>query len=391
MALDYKTLYWEYLGGPSLAPGGVQGRDDGNGNNIVTLVHSIPLINYNIPFLRTMGYNGPDNVEVAGQGDNAGETYINPQFADWFATTNLTIGASWPVDSYVYWTFFQNSVPVGKCLRVIENTTFIEMMGPVLMAFAGPVAAMWSIGGQVAAGIADDPRLTAVAKIGQVVTGNVDANALSTETVTVGDTAMFDDFSWDSFDYSDGESFTAFSDAENVSFGFDTMGDDFDWASMADDAETLDIGDNYNDMVQDYGTTAESAVSDYGTIVDDTGFTAEEWNKYQEGLKIAQQINKVVNPVDTRATNTGGGTKYSQTAASVAKALAESTAKSQGSAPSILDQALGVMKQIETALPRSYTGQLGTNKAGVAQQSNMTLIYIGGALVLVALYMHSKG
>lgn len=196
-----------------------------------------------------------------------------------------------------------------------------------------------------------------------------------------------------SFDYSSGEATTAYSDVSNVDYGFGAesagFGGTYDYGAGTG-VDPNQFGDAYN-----YNGTAESIVSDYGSSsMGNAGFDSADIKSLSSGISVASQLAKVGasnNSVSSGASISGGGQKYSQTAASVASTIAKATSTSEGSAPAISGIG-GLISQIESALPKTFTGQLGANKT-TPQSGTISnqMLWIGAALVGVALLIHFKG
>lgn len=340
--------------------------------------------------------------------DNSDSFWQDPrrqQFIDWAAANNIVVGRTekdrqWGSPDAVLWSLFNANTgkPIGKPVRVLDNTTVMDLMSPIILAVTAGAGAAWTVGAQVAAGVTDNPNIGAAVKIAKIVSGNVDFGEVGNTGVAqvddfdfgVGSYTDFDYGNFDSFDFSDGEAFTAFSDAQNVDYGFGGYMGDFSGADTVLDRDLS--GDNYGHEGMSYGTTGETTVNNYGTLFDGNFFTGDNIKSLSQGVSVAAQVGKAVsgNVVKNQQTATGGGTKFSQTATNAASIIAQANAQSQGSSPSILSSIGGLLKQVETIIPKTYTGQLGANKSGAAAQQNSNLLLIGGGLIAVALLLHFK-
>lgn len=240
-----------------------------------------------------------------------------------------------------------------------------------------------------------DKNIALAGKVINLVNGQVGGSTASTlGASTVGDELDFGDY--DPVDYSSGESWTAFSDGQNVDYGFEGQNAP-DFSAVVDDESGITISDeNYSHEGVNYNSTAESDVSDYGSVNQGNGdFSPEDAKALGAGavkaLPVAGALAKPNPTVQTQAPAiSGGGTKYSQTAGSVASAIAQATATSQGSSPS-LSGLSGLVQQIESVLPKNYAGQLGANKTAPQPLSSNNMLLIGAALIGVALLLHFKG
>lgn len=231
-----------------------------------------------------------------------------------------------------------------------------------------------------------------------VAGGSSPAASVAVESPKVDDldfsNAGFGDY--DPVDYSSGESWTAFSDGQNVDFGFDYTAPDFTAATV--DESGISISDeNYSHEGYDYNSTAESNVSAYGdTSQGNSNYIPDDSSKLGVGpaaaLPVAAAIAKGASPVNQSTNTSGGGAKYSQTAGSVASALAQATAQSQGSAPNTVGLS-GLAQQLESVVKNTFGGQLGANKAVPTNtgMSTNTILLVGGGLIVVALLLHMKG
>lgn len=204
-----------------------------------------------------------------------------------------------------------------------------------------------------------------------------DANNFATEGAPVGDYTN----AFDSFDYSSGESLTAFSDAANVDYGFGAIAP-FESASVFDAGTSAVIGGDISPYA--YNATAESAVSDFGTLSEGTTFSSSDVTKWattiSKGVGVALEVNKAVAANQSKGgALSGGGQKYAQTSGSP---LNKAASNSQGSSP-ILDGINGIISQVESVLPKSYTGQLGANKASPSPGASNVVLIAGAALIVV--------
>ena len=271
----------------------------------------------------------------------------------------------------------QFAVPViGQGLGVIA---------PVAVNGAGQVSATYStyanVAGKVAtaSGSQDLQKLVSAANIVNKA-GLMDID-LDTDTFTA-------------FEYSSGESDTAFSDASNVDYGFGATAPT-DSAGMLDE-EVLVSGDGFYDPFE-YNVTAESTVSDYGATPVSPMFDPATIKDLSTGVGVAAQVAKLgsSNASVTRGANPGGGNggqKYSRTSPVGGALIAPAASASQGSAP-LIQGIGGLLKQVETLIPQRYAGQLGANKAGPKPSgggADNRVMYFGLVLVGVAVFLHYK-
>lgn len=201
---------------------------------------------------------------------------------------------------------------------------------------------------------------------------------------------------YDPVDYSSGESWAAFSDAQNVDFGFDDQSaPDFSATTEDESMVTVPEDDNYSHEGVNFNATAESNVSDYGSSSQgNPTYEPDDASKIGVGpsaaIAAAAAVKKTASPTQT-LNPSGGGAKYSQTASGLATLLAPAAQQSQGSAPS-LNALTGLIQQVESVLPKTYAGQLGVNKTSPsAGLTNNHLLLIGAGLIIVALAIHYKG
>lgn len=354
---------------------------------IPTITTSVTLFEANENVFRQMGYWGPfvdydyENMSVRA----------NPGFQQFIDERGIVIGKSGKGDfvdkGNVYALFYTSSGQhFGQPILVADTTTYFDMLKPVLYAFSGPVAAAWSIGGDVAAEFSGNKDVKTAFAVAKAAYGQVDVDSISGTAADAGGSVM-DDFDWgewgdfDSFDFSSGEALTAFSDASNVDYGFGALAPDYS-ASVGDLDDIGEGGTFYNEDMW-WGGTAESTVSDYGSSsLGNAGFLNTD--NILKGVNVAGQVAKIGssnNSVSSGGAVAGGGQKYSQTQPTVAGAISKANSPSQGSG-GLLDTLGGLAKQVETAVTRNYSGQLGPNKTAPGAQSSNLMLIIGGALVI---------
>ena len=201
------------------------------------------------------------------------------------------------------------------------------------------------------------------------------AGAELTSTQVAGESSMFD--FGDTFGFSDGESAVAFSDSEVVDFGFVPEAPDI--TPALDEPLPPDV--TYSDGV-DLGDTPEVVTNDYGTTFD-PAFGDEEVKTAVQGVKLATTTAGTVAKAMPRASAGASGAKQAATAGSVLAVIGDAIAGAGSLARSVAGA--GTPEQRTTAVPRTYTGQLGLNGPGVFGGISVnTLLLIAGGLIVVA-------
>lgn len=249
-------------------------------------------------------------------------------------------------------------------------------------------------------------------KVGEayVSAGNSPAGTVGFDSTTVssgvssaqeiGSTPVADfgmDSAFDSFDFSDGESFTAFSDNELTDFGFgqgtstDFLGPDYGLTGLVDSSDN-GLGAAWNlgvtpEPLTGFGTLPDSGDFDYGAVDANAGWSSGA------GTSVMGTVAKVATPI-VKMTGTGAATKYSQSQASASNVSPTNASGTQGGAQPI-NNAIGLAGQLETLLSKTFTGQLKPN-TGAAQPiasiggGNNTILLLGVGLLAVALFMKGK-
>lgn len=197
--------------------------------------------------------------------------------------------------------------------------------------------------------------------------------------------------SFDSFNFSDGEAFTAVSDAQNVDYGFGAQLDE----SLVTPAESMDIGayvsDTPDNAMYDFGATPEPSTG-FGTTAADSQFTPDSSliKAGVKGIPVAVKAAEGASKTTSTTTATGGGTKNSQSTTSTTGSTKPTT---QAGASATIATGPGVLSQIESMLSNTYTGQLkpNTGSSAVGKTNTMPTYLIIGAALLAAYVIVHKG
>lgn len=211
------------------------------------------------------------------------------------------------------------------------------------------------------------------------------------------------DFDFSSVDFSDGESFTAFSDAENADFGWG-MGSFGDFGDMSvTDVAGLEALDDSAASGWDLGTTPEPNTGfgtlpdggdfDYGAVDANAGWSWPTSSPIN-GTTVAAMAGKALTP-HKPTTATGAGSKYSQSATSTLSALLTGNAGSKSTGSSAQPPSgPGAMQQLETLLSKTFTGQLKPNTGNAAPVASTggsnAILYLGIGLLAVAIFVKVK-
>lgn len=194
---------------------------------------------------------------------------------------------------------------------------------------------------------------------------------------------------FESFDYSSGEGLTAFSDASNVDYGFGAF----------PDAGTDAFGDGttFLDDGIDFGTTPDPSTG-FGTLPDTSWAGDEGSDGGMDGWALAKEVGTGVaktalNQYINKITSGGGGAaKNAQSHQTVAHVVTKTPGVGSGAAvqPS---QGVGLLSQIETAVKRTFTGQLKPNDGSaspIATSAHVPWLVIGIALISAAVILKGK-
>ena len=330
------------------------------------------------------------------------------QFYKWMRARGYSIGEYYvgsETAGVKVWNIYERTT-TGQYRSVGKNSIIPEIFDSEFWAVAKLLASVVTAGGSdviVAAGEASVNDNKAGYQNAAVSAVKSYAGAVDTGTTSTAMEVSTVDFNFDytdtfgSFDYSSGEAFTAFSDSSNVDYGFGAYSPDFS-ATVADatGATLSDVAD-YSHEGSNWNATAESSTSDYGSSsMGNSGFDSADIKSLSSGVSVAAQVAKLGssnNSVTSGSQPSGGNgsTKYSQTVNTLGGLLADGSKPSQGSAP-ITQGIGGLITQIENAVNRTYTGQLGPNKTAPSPSGSAnTTLYIGAALIAVALIIHFKG
>jgi hypothetical protein len=179
---------------------------------------------------------------------------------------------------------------------------------------------------------------------------------------------------FDSFDFTSGEGFQIFSDAQNVDFGFTSGIGDFttgiDWGALPED-----IGFNFESAF-DWGSTFETTVSDFGTWFSNPALDPlkDEAQKYLTSKAISAVIGKPPAPAPKPQTPI------------TTKSIANGVQDLAGAAMQLIgvrNAYSSTANQRETSQPNRYTGQLKPGGQTVAvERAGMNPWVLAGVGVL---------
>lgn len=232
--------------------------------------------------------------------------------------------------------------------------------------------------------------------------------------------------SFDPFAYSSGEASTAYSDASNVDYGFGAVAPTSD-VTVLQGPEAPPVNANYDSY--DFNATAESAVSNFGSIPVTPEFNTANIKNLATGIGVANQVAKlgaVNNSVTSSANIAGGGgrVKFNQTVTPTLMSVGTpgfnpgeplkygnfgfqrnvSPGASQGSSP-MLPGIGSILTQIESVIPKNYSTQLSGAKTtpqarprtsnnapqvGANAPMQSTVMYVGVAFLAFAAFLAMK-
>lgn len=278
-----------------------------------------------------------------------------------------------------YFTTNQNN-QVVKITLFVPGENYVQIAGSTLKTIATAALVGWATAGIGAAAIAASTTTEASTIVVTTEEGTNVAD-FGTDFSDLGDIGSSN---FDSFDFSDGESFTAFSDASNVDYGFgqvNVVGD------IPEPAGGF-VLDDPSVSTFDLGATPEP-ITGFGTTAGDSQFSSVGTQVVKEGTNVALKAAEGASTPVQQSTATGGGTKNSQSVVSTSGSTLPVT--QQGASPSI-GTGVGVLGQVESMLGITNTGQLKPNTGAAANgvtSSNTTYLIIGVALL--AAYVIVKG
>jgi hypothetical protein len=287
--------------------------------------------------------------------------------------------------------------PGGSYLQIVYDKVAVNGVRPVRkISLFAPGTNGVQIAGQLVLSVAQSAIIgmftAGAGALAEVSTASTAAEGATAVDDIELDLGTFDyDSTFNSFNYSDGEAFSAFSDAQNVDFGF-TNQLDFGTPGSYGPVDSFNLTDDPDTFTIDYGSTPEPSTG-FGTNAADSQFkpdggVLQTVTKQGVDLAVKSFMGPSGNPNQTTAT--GGGTKESQSQVKTYGSAAPT--QQAGQAPS-LNTAIGVMGQIESMLGIGQTGQLkpNTTSSPVAQTTGPKNFYLIAGVALIAFAVILKG